>query len=141
VSLLALIFALLCERGLTHLFHLREMRWLDPLFDRADRALAGRTGVIALVTAVALLAIVALPVALVSHYLGPQLLHLLQFAFAVAVLLFSFGPRDLKDEVDDYVDALERHDRDAALQRSKELLESTPPTRSGAGAREAIEEA
>ena len=71
--------------------------------------------------------VVALPVAAgLASTSGPQLLHLLQFAFAVVVLLFSFGPRDLKDEVDDYVGALERHDRDEAMRRAKELLESTP---------------
>jgi AmpE protein len=141
VSLLALIFALICERGVTHLLHLREMRWLDPFFDRADRALGGRTGVSAILTAVMMLAVVALPIAVVSRLLGPQLLHLLQFVFAVVVLLFSFGPRDLKDEVDDYVGALERHDRDEALRHAKELLESAPALRAGAGTREAVEEA
>jgi AmpE protein len=140
VSLLALLFALVCERGLTHLLHLREWRWLDPYFDYADRALGGRRGAVAVVTAVVLLALPVLPVALVSDWLGPRLLGLLQFAFAVLVLLFSFGPRDLKDEVDDYVDALERHDRDEALRRGKELLESTPPGH-GAAALEAVEEA
>ena len=121
MSLIALIFALLCERGLTQLFRLRELRWLDPLFDRADRALGGRVGVPAVLTAIALLAIAVLPVAALSRWLGPQLLGLLHFAFAVVVLLFSFGPRDLKEEVDDYVGALERHDRDEAMRRAKEF--------------------
>ena len=44
MSLLALLFALACERGLTHLLHLREWRWLDPYFDWADSAMAGRSG-------------------------------------------------------------------------------------------------
>ena len=140
MSLVALIFALLCERGLTQLFRLRELRWLDPLFDRADRALGGRTGFPAVVTALALLAVAVVPVAAISQWLGPQLLGLLHFAFAVVVLLFSFGPRDLKEEVDDYVLALERHDRDEAMRRAKELLESSPLSR-GAGTREAVEEA
>jgi membrane protein required for beta-lactamase induction len=140
MSLVALIFALLCERGLTQLFRLRELRWLDPLFDRADRALGGRTGFPAVVTAMALLAVAVAPVAAFSQWLGPQLLGLLHFAFAVVVLLFSFGPRDLKEEVDDYVGALERHDRDEAMRRAKELLESSPLSR-GTGTREAVEEA
>jgi membrane protein required for beta-lactamase induction len=140
MSLLALLFALACERGLTHLLHLRELRWLDPLFDTADRALGGRTGLMAVLTAVVILAVAALPVAVISHLLGPQLLHLLQFAFAVVVLLFSFGPRDLKEEIDDYVGALAAHDRDEAMRRAKELLESSPLAR-GTGTREAVEEA
>jgi hypothetical protein len=44
MSLLALLLALACERGLTHLFHLRELRWLDPYADRAAaRACAWRS--------------------------------------------------------------------------------------------------
>lgn len=140
MSLLALLFALACERGLTHLLHLREWRWLDPLFDGADRLLAGRTGPVVTLAALGLIALPVLPVVLVARWLDPHLLGLLQFTFAVLVLLFAFGPRDLKDEVDDYADALERHDRDQALRRGKELLESSPIPH-GLGAREAVEEA
>ena len=140
MSLLALLFALVCERGLTHLLHLREGRWLDRYFDAADRALGGRTGVVVMLVALALVTLPVIPVAVVSRALEPHLLGLLQFAFVVLVLLFSLGPRDLKDEVDDYVGALERHDRDEALRRGKELLESSPSVH-GLGAREAIEEA
>ncbi|MGI9246835.1 MAG: regulatory signaling modulator protein AmpE, partial [Steroidobacteraceae bacterium] len=129
MSLLALLFALACERGLTHLLHLREWRWLDPLFDAADRKLGGRAGPGVLVVALLLVALPVLPVLLVSEWLGPQLLGLPQFAFAVLVLLFAFGPRDLKEDVDDYLHALEQHDRDEAQQRAKELLESSPTTR------------
>ena len=56
MSLLALLFALVCERGLTQLLHLREWRWLDRYFDWADRALAGRTGAPVALAAIALLA-------------------------------------------------------------------------------------
>lgn len=140
MSLLALLFAMFCERGLTSLLHLREWRWLDPVFDRADRALGGRTGPAAFVGAVALVLLPTLPVALAWHALGSHLLGLPQFAFAVFVLLFSFGPRDLKEEVDDYVSALERHDRDEALRRGKELLESSPTAQPGP-VRNAVEEA
>lgn len=138
MSLLALLFALACERGLTHLLHLRELRWLDPYFDRADRALGGQTGLAAAISAFMLVALPVLPVALAWHWLDPHLLGLLQFALAVLVLLFSFGPRDLKDEVDDYVAALERRDRDEALRRGKELIESNPAVLGNAGARAAV---
>lgn len=140
MSLLALLFALVCERGLTHLLRLRESRWLDPYFDFADRALGSRTGPAVLLAALLLVAVPVLPVAFVAEALEPRLLGLLHFAFVVVVLLFSLGPRDLKDEVDDYVQALEHNDRDEALRRGKELLESSPSVH-GVRAREAIEEA
>jgi membrane protein required for beta-lactamase induction len=52
----------------------------------------------------------------------------------------SFGPRDLRDEVDDYVAARQRGDDDAAARRAKELLEADASGR-GAGLRDAVEEA
>jgi membrane protein required for beta-lactamase induction len=140
MSLLALLFALVCERGLTHLLHLREWRWLDPYFDWADGAMAGQTGLPVVLAAIGLVALPALPVLLVARWLDPQLLGLLQFAFSVLVLLFAFGPRDLQDEVDEYAASLERHNRDEALRLGKELLESSP-TPLGIGVREAVEEA
>jgi membrane protein required for beta-lactamase induction len=140
VSLLALLFALVCERGITHLLHLREWRWLDPYFDHADRRLGSRSGLGVMLVAIALVAVPVLPVWWVSQALASPLVGLLQFAFSVLVLLFAFGPRDLKDEVDDYVGALEQHDRDESQRRAKELLESSP-TAHGVAAREAVEEA
>jgi membrane protein required for beta-lactamase induction len=140
VSLLALLLALACERGLTHLFHLRELRWLDRYcdwiaarFDAAGRGLPLPVAVVALVLPV-------LPVAAADFALGGHLLGLPQLALAVLVLLVSFGPRDLYDEVDDYATALERGDREQAASRAKELLERDAAGR-GAGQREAVEEA
>jgi membrane protein required for beta-lactamase induction len=92
------------------------------------------------VIAAAAVLLPVMPVALVSILIGSHLLGLLQLAFAVVVLLLSFGPRDLRDEVDDYLNALARGDREAAMQRAKEILESDAAGR-GAGLREALEEA
>jgi len=128
------------ERGLTHLFHLREPRWLDGYFDRVARVVAGSPRGLAAVGAVLALALPVLPVAIADRALGAHLFGLPQLALAVLVLLLSFGPRDLRDEVDDYVDALGRGDRDAADRRAKELLEGDAAGR-GSGQREAVEEA
>jgi len=140
MSLLALLLALVFERGLTHLFHLREPRWLDRYFDWVARRLGGGSGGSSVPAAVLALALPVLPVALLDRMLGGHLLGLLQLAFAVLVLLLSFGPRDLREEVDDYVAALERGDREEADRRAKELLESDAAGR-GAGLRQAVEEA
>jgi membrane protein required for beta-lactamase induction len=138
MSLFALLLALACERGLSQLFRLREPRWLDRYCDWVAR----RFGAHAASVPLALLAVVlpVLPVAAVDRALGGHLLGLPQLAFALLVLLFSFGPRDLNDEVDDYVAALERGDRDEASRRATELLESDAAGR-GSGLRNAVEEA
>ena len=39
MSLLALLLALVLERGMTHLLHLREPRWLDRYLDWTARRL------------------------------------------------------------------------------------------------------
>jgi len=140
MSLLALLLALIIERGLTHLFHLREPRWLDRYFDWAARALGRSSGEARIAAALVVTVLPVLPVALIDRAFGGHLLGLPQLAFAVLVLLLSFGPRDLHDEVDDYVAALERGDREEAARRAKELLEADLAGRGGV-LREAVEEA
>ena len=140
MSLLALLLALAVERGLTHLFHLREPRWLDRYYDWVARRLAGGSSGSRVPAALVALLLPVLPVALLDGMLGGHLLDLPQLAFAVVALLASFGPRDLRDEVDDYVAALERGDREEASRRAKELLESDATGRDP-GLREAVEEA
>jgi membrane protein required for beta-lactamase induction len=140
MSLLALLLALACERGLTHLFHLRELRWLDRYFDWAARRLGGPGGGVRVFAALLALALPVAPVVVLDRMLGGHLLGLPQLAYAVLVLLFSFGPRDLRDEVDEYVAALERGDRAESGRLATELLEADASGR-GAGLREAVEEA
>ena len=140
MSLLALLLALIVERGLTHLFHLREPRWLDRYFDWAARALGRSSGEVRVAAAVLVVVVPVLPVALLDGVLGGHLLGLPQLTFAALVLLFSFGPRDLNDEVDDYVAALERGDREEAGRRAKELLEADAAGRDSL-LRDAVEEA
>jgi membrane protein required for beta-lactamase induction len=139
MSLLALLLALACERGLTHLFHLREPRWLDRYCDWASRVF-GREGSATVPGALVAVALPVVPVAAFDWTLGSHLLGLPQLGLAVLALLVSFGPRDLRDEVDDYVAALERGDRAEADKRAKELLESDAAGR-GAGLRDAVEDA
>jgi len=141
MTLLALLFALVCERGLTHLMHLREWRWLDPWFDMVDTALGARRDTAVLLVAIVLVTLPVVPVALLSYWLGGRLIGLAQFGLAVVVLLLALGPRDLKDEVDDYVGALERSDAEEVARLGKELLESNVSAAQGAEAREAIEDA
>ncbi len=140
MNLLALLFALACERGLTHWLHLREARWLDRYGDRLQALLVPYRGPALVIGTVAGVLLPVLPVAVASLALGSELLHLPQFALAVFVLLFSFGPRDLKDEVDDYAAALERGDGPASASLARALIEGDA-ARHAHGARAAVEEA
>ncbi len=134
MNFLALLLGLALERLLTHLFHLREFRWLDPLFDahlRRLRAPAPGTAApvrrwIALALTALLAALLVAPVALLALALRGELLQVPYFAFAVVLLLFSLGPRDLDDEVEDYGDALESGNVETQQRVAEELLERTP---------------
>ncbi len=141
MNFLALLLGLALERVLTHFFHLREFRWLDPLFDAHLRRLrvtnSGEPGAgprthigrrwVALALTGLLVAVLVAPVGILAVTLRGELLQIPYFAFAVFVLLFSLGPRDLDDEVEDYSDALEAGNFDTQRSVAEELLESVPP--------------
>lgn len=123
MNFLALLLGLFVERALTHLFHLREFRWLDPLFDSALR----RAGALAGGRAVAALALFALllaaPVGWASVALAGRLGDVPAFLFAVLVLLFSLGPRDLQEEADEYCAAADAGREDDLRRLARELAE------------------
>jgi membrane protein required for beta-lactamase induction len=140
VNLLALLLGLAIERLVTSLMHLREPRWFDAYFDWSlAHAGAPRSGLIAL-AAVSYCLLPVLPVALVAALFGDRMFGLPYLVFATLVLMFSLGPRDLKDEVDDYCAAVERGDRDEAVRRATALLEDDASRHVGP-IREALEEA
>ena len=63
MNFLALIVGLAVERLLTHLFHLREFHWLNPLFDLVYKWLdrMGRTG--SIIVTVILVLLLTAPIA------------------------------------------------------------------------------
>jgi len=140
MNLFALLLGLAIERLLTQLLHLREFRWLDPALDWGCARLEGRSDVVILFGVALLAVVLALPVALVSLALGDALFYLPSFIFAVVVLLFSLGPRDLKEEVDEYCTAADAGDAETTRRVAKELLETDPPEAAGERAR-AVEQA
>ena len=127
MNFLALLLGLGVERLFTHLFHLREFRWLDPLFDRAFEKLAAVRRDLAVVGIVGLTILAVLPVGAVAVLLHDTFVQVPYFVFAVIVLLFSLGPRDLVEEVSDYCTAVENDDAELIARTSKELLEAEPP--------------
>jgi len=123
---LALIVGLAVERLLTHLFHLREFHWLNPLFDHVYKWLdrMGRAG--SIIVTVILVLLLTAPVLAVELALADRLVYVPGFAFAVIILLFCLGPRDLVEEVDDYRDAVEADNRAEIADLASQLLERLP---------------
>lgn len=126
MNFLALMLGLSVEKLLTNLFHLREFHWLDRLFDAVFRRVenAGRNRSLLMVAALVLLLVV--PVAAVEVMLAERLAYIPAFAFAVIVLLFCLGPRDLVEEVDAYRQAVAAGDREEVALLATELLECRP---------------
>lgn len=135
MNLIALLLGLAIERLLTQLFHLREFRWLDPVFDAVLRRLSGKSLAVAIAGVALLALLLVLPVALVALVLGDALFYLPAFLLAVFVLLFSLGPRDLKEEVDEYCMAADLGNEEDQLRVATELLEAPPPENPGERAR------
>ena len=132
MNFLALFVGLAIERALTTLFHLREFRWLDPLFDiiLTNKRLTQPNLVVAAVAV--FVALLVIPVVLVETVFSDRLAYIPQFVFAVIVLLFCLGPRDLGKEVTDYCEALEKGDENEARDIARELLEREPESDSSA---------
>ena len=126
MNFLALFVGLGLERLLTQLFHLREFDWLDPLFDRllSDKRLIQPN--MAIAAAAILTALLVVPVGLIEIVLSERLAYIPQFLFAIVVLLFCLGPRDLGKEVDDYCQALQTENQDEIRDVAHELLERWP---------------
>ncbi len=140
MNLIALFLGLAGERLLTRLFHLREPRWFDTYFDWGLGRLGSLQGPFAYLAAILLGLLPVLPVAAVTVLLWEVLHGWAYVMFSVVVLFFSFGPRDLGREVNDYIQAVESGDKERARQVAKELIEHEAPRESGRRER-AIEEA
>jgi membrane protein required for beta-lactamase induction len=133
MTLLALLLGLLLERTLTQLLHLREPRWFDGYLDWALARFRDLRGGAALFITILLVLLPVMPVALVAWAFHEVLLGIVFIAFAAFVLLFSLGPRDLKTEVDEYIEALKRGDREAAARVAREIMEHDAGQRTGVG--------
>lgn len=127
MNLIALGLGLLLEKLLTRWLHLREPHWFDGYFDWALKHLNKLDGFLAVLGVSAAALIPVLPVLLVAHFFRDTLLGIPYLVFAALVLLFSLGPRDLGDEVDEYCLALDAGEDDKADAVAREILEKPVP--------------
>lgn len=123
MNLIALFIALIVERLTTHWLHLREPRWFDRYFEwtlhRCSRARGARVVAVALLfTLLPVLPIAAIEISFREWFSGLDYV-----LFAAFVLIFSFGPRDLKEETDEYLEALGSGDAAAAARAARALME------------------
>ncbi|MFO7594248.1 MAG: regulatory signaling modulator protein AmpE [Pseudomonadota bacterium] len=126
MALIAIIISLVVERFLGSMEEFRRFEW----FRRYAAWLMPRlTGSFLLNGPLGLILLLLLPlgvVAVADYYLSQGWL-VLGLAFAVLVLLFSFGPTDLEAEVEAYLDAHERGDEESARRHAAELLGAKLP--------------
>jgi len=121
--LLVIVLALFIERVWTTVTELRSFTWFERLVDRvaakgSGRGWAGTVGVIA-VMILPLLGVVLVH-ALLAHILG-----ILGFVFALMVMLFSLGPRDLDADVHRFLNAWEQGDADKAQGYAQQVCQAT----------------
>lgn len=123
MKLIALLVGLLVERLASQLFHLRRLRWLDRIIDAGFRQADRARNLPAMISVLLLAALLVLPVFLAMFALGDSLDGFAYLIVAIIVLFFSFGPKDIGEQVDDYCSALEKDDEEAIVHRAKALVE------------------
>jgi AmpE protein len=136
MKLLALLIGLAVERLATQLFHLRELRWLDRVIDRGFEQVGRFANWPPMLLVLLLALVLALPVLLIRLLLGDALFGFAYLVFAVVVLFFSFGPKDIGEEINEYSAAVESGDEEGVRRAAKALLERDPPPESTEGSRE-----
>jgi len=140
MTLVALLLALVIERLATRLLHLREAGWLEAYARWAAAAVGGRSGAIGMVLCVMLTLLPVIPVAAVAVILARAAPGLAWLGFAAIVLVFSLGPRDLAEEVDEYLERERAGDAEAAARAAAGIIEHDAAQRRDMRA-EAVEDA
>jgi len=131
MTLIALALGLALEHLATAILHLRELRWFDRYYDAGIRFISGWPRWAIYSGLILILAVPALPVYLVSlsllEYEFIWDVPYLSFSFAVLIVFFCLGPRDLGSEVDEFCHARNSGDDEAAERVLLEMSESEHP--------------
>lgn len=127
MNFIALLLGLVVERLATKLFHLRRLPWLDHAIDAGFRQAQKLATWPPLIPIILLALLLVLPVAAISLLLGDRLAGLPYVAFAIIVLFFSFGPKDIGEDVDEYCSALEEGDKERIEETAQAIVEGEVP--------------
>ena len=109
IHLLAVLVVFALAQGLPDLSRIRDFSRLRVWLGVLDRLGGGTRSVVGILVPVLLCA-------LIQYGLDGWLFGLLSFAFAVSVLWYSWGPRDLSEDVDGVIKAPDSERRVAAAQ-------------------------
>ncbi|MFL2546258.1 MAG: regulatory signaling modulator protein AmpE [Candidatus Rariloculaceae bacterium] len=140
MKLIALILGLGLEHVATQVLHLRELHWFDRYFDLGLERLKSLNVFLTYIATIVVLVIPLVPVLWASIALRGAALpwDLPYLLFAVLVVFFCLGPRDIGNEVDEYCSALSRGDTEKSEAVLTALCEGD---HSGADDIDAVEEA
>lgn len=140
MTLIAVVLALLLERALWHALHLRESGWVAGYYGWLKGRIAGSRRTIQVIGCIAGLLLLALPVAIAAVALDRWLPPVSWVIFAALVLVFSLGPRDLDQELEDYITAETAGDAARAQAAATIIIEHDAAQRRESRA-ESVEEA
>jgi AmpE protein len=104
------------------------MRWLERIIDAGFRQAERLKNWPAIIPVVGLAILLVLPVVAIMFGLGETLQGFTYLILAIFVLLFSLGPKDIGEEVDDYCKALESEDEEQIHNAAKAIIEGDVPT-------------
>ena len=127
MKLLALLIGLAVERLATHLFHLRELRWLDRVIDAGFRHVERLAGWPPIIPIALLAILLVLPVAIVRISIGDTLYGFPYLLLALIVLFFSFGPKDIGEDIVQYTKAIADDDAEEVQHAARTLIEADVP--------------
>ena len=127
MNLIAILIGLAIERLATKYLHWRRMRWLDRIIDAGFERTAKLPNWPSAIPVILLAILLVLPVAAVIYSLGGTLKGFTYLLLAILVLLFSIGPKDIGEEIDDYCAALEEGDDEKVRIAAKSIIEDDVP--------------
>ena len=140
MTLIAVVLALLLERALAQGLRLREAGWVGGYYHWLRSRIEGIGTTAQAVACIAGLLCLALPVALAAVSMDQWLPPLTWVIFAALVLVFSLGPHDLDQELEDYIAAETAGDTERARAAATVIIEHDAAQRREARA-ESVEEA
>jgi AmpE protein len=126
MTLLVIVLSLFIERVWNSLAELRSYAWFERLVDRFTGKGPTRSSSGIFVV----LAVMALPLfaVAIAYVLLIKIFAVLGLAFAVLVVLFCLGPRDLDADVHGFLSAWERGDEDKAQRYARQIYGETAET-------------